>query len=76
MKLNLAPCAVKAIHELQEDSEILTGMLEDVENYILDNVDTISGNEKQSFQAISHIKGLRSVRKLLSEISLEEGGVS
>lgn len=76
MKLNLTPSAVKSVHELQEDSKLLAGMLEDVENYILENVDTENGDEKLSFQAISHIKGLRSIRKLLNRISQEEGDES
>jgi hypothetical protein len=76
MKLNLSPAAVAAVHELQEDSTLLSGMLEDAENYILDNIDTLTGDEQQSFQAISHVKSLRSVRKLLLQINQEEGDQS
>lgn len=76
MTPNLTPCAIKSIRELQEDSKMFTGMLEDVENYIIENVDPLMISEKQSFQAISHIKGLRSIRNLLNQISQEEGSES
>jgi hypothetical protein len=76
MKLNLTPCALEGIHELQDNSDLLIGMIEDVENFILDNVDTTCGSDELSRQTVSHVKGLRAVRKLLTQIGQEEGGAS
>jgi hypothetical protein len=74
MKINFTPCAMDAIHELQNNSELLAGMIEDAENFILDNTDTLTGSNELSFRAISHIKGLRSIRQLVAKLSAQQEG--
>jgi hypothetical protein len=78
MKINLSPEAVEAIFEIQE-SPILIGIIEDAENFILENIDNETGDDEKeamlSRQTLSHIRGLRSIRKLLVKIC-EEGSES
>jgi hypothetical protein len=75
MKLNLTPSAIEAIYEIQENP-ILVGVIEDVENFILENINSDDNSEEKSDiprKTLDNIKGLRSIRKLLGKICEEEG---
>ena len=68
MKINFTPLMIETIKEIQ-DNPILVGIMEDAENFILENVDIDCDEDgKLSKKALDNVKGLRSVRKLLEKI--------
>jgi len=75
MKINLSQNVIQTVAELQDESVIFL-CIEDVENFLIDNVDyDVSDNEKKlkiSSQLIDHLRFLRRLRNLLKKICENE----
>jgi len=75
MKVNFSQNTIEAIAELQE-YPMLRYAIEDVENFIIENIDTEIGDEEMvaniSKQALSHLKFLRKLRDLLKKICVQD----
>jgi hypothetical protein len=71
MNLNLTPLAVEGIRQLQNNPDLFIEILEDIENFILENIEVEKGDDL-SFYTISNIKDLRLVRKILTKIGQDE----
>jgi hypothetical protein len=71
MTVNLSQSVIEAIFEIQK-YPIMLGAIEDIENFLIDNIDTEIGDEQKvltvSSQMVSHLKFLRTLRNLLTKI--------